>query len=249
MCLISCSSKKQIVYFNDFDKYTEKDINSPSLLNAKKTYNIQEGDILKIDVNTTIPEAALIYNKLKLNGNILNRELLILEGYKVDKEMMINYPVLGKINVEDLSINQLEKMMEKRLLEEGHLTNPTVKISRLNSKVTVLGEVSRPGTYSYLDETINIFQALGYAGDLTINGKRKDIILIREEDGISKMHKIKINQSDILEKPYFYIKNNDVIVVSPNFSKIKSAGFIGSPSSIASISSLLLSITLLIINN
>ena len=246
--LISCSSKKQVVYFNDFNKYTKENSNELFVVNAKKTYSIQAGDILKIDVKTIIPEAAFAYNSLTSVKNLHTKELLILEGYKVDEDMTITYPVLGKISVEDLSIKELEKKMTKRLFEEGHLTNPTVKINRLNFKFTVLGEVMLPGTYSYMEERVNIFQALGYAGDLTIHAKRKDVVLIREEEQGSKVFRINLNQSNILDKPYFYVKNNDVIIVEPNFSKIKSAGFIGSPSSIASISSLLLSITLLIIN-
>ena len=119
----------------------------------------------------------------------------------------------------------------------------------MNFKFTVIGEVKFPGTFSFLDENINIFQALGYAGDLTINGKRKNITLLRDNKGTQKIYDINLTKSDIINKPYFYIKNNDVIIIEPNFSKVKSAGFIGSPASIASISSLLLSVTLLLINN
>ena len=161
---------------------------------------------------------------------------------------MIKYQVLGEISVKDLSINQLENKITQLLVEGGHLTNPIVKIRRLNSKFTVLGEVSSPGTFSYFDGKLNLFQALGYAGDLTILGKRKDLTIIREENGLRKIHKIDLTNLNVFLEPCYQIKNNDVIIVKPNYSKVKSAGFIGSSSSIASISSLLLSITLLIIN-
>ena len=134
------------------------------------------------------------------------------------------------------------------LLKDGHLSNAVVKVRRLNSKFTILGEVRNPGTFSYFDEKINIFQALGYAGDLTINGKRQEITLIREINGLKKVFEIELTSSNLLDKPYYYLKSNDVIIIKPNFSKIKSAGFIGSASSIASISSLLVSLTLLILN-
>jgi polysaccharide export outer membrane protein len=162
---------------------------------------------------------------------------------------MINYPVLGKIGIDGLNENDLESKITQLLLEGNHLTNPTVKVRRVNSKFTVLGEVAKPGTYSYYDQHLNLFQALGYAGDLTIDGKRKDVKLIREENGTREVYTIELTKAELLNSSTYFIKNNDVIIVNPSFSKVKSAGFIGSPASVASIASLLLSITLLITNN
>ena len=241
--LSACSSKKQITYIQDADKST------PYLIDSRLPKNIIEvGDVLKIDVQSVVPEAAIPYNKTINQINNQNIQILQLEGYLVGNDLMINFPVLGRISVEELTPKQLENKIAQLLLEGGHLTNSSVKVRRVNSKFTVLGEVRSPGTFSYFDERLNIFQAIGYAGDLTIEGRRKNITLIREENGVRALHKITLTKSDLLKKPYYYIKNNDVIIVDPNFSKIKSAGFIGSPSSIASISSILLSITLLIIN-
>ena len=135
------------------------------------------------------------------------------------------------------------------LINGGHLSNPHVRVKKINSKFTVIGEVKNPGTFTHYDNQLNIFQALGMSGDLLITAKRKNIILLREENGLRKTYRFSLNNSDIFDKPFYYIKSNDVIIVQPNFNKVKSAGFIGSPSSIASISSLLLSITLLLINN
>jgi polysaccharide export outer membrane protein len=210
---------------------------------------IKSGDILKIDVQTIVPEAALPYNKININSvNNQNIELLKLEGYLVNESGNINFPVLGNIEVGGLSEIEIESNITALLLEGNHLTNPTVKVRRLNSKFTVLGEVRNPGTFSYFDQNLTIFQALGYAGDLTIDGKRKDLKLIREENGNIEIYKISLTQSDLLNMPTYYIRNNDVIIVNPSFNKVKSAGFIGSPASLASITSLILSITLLITN-
>tara|TARA_B100000214_G_scaffold374820_1_gene358775 strand:- start:7900 stop:8691 length:792 start_codon:yes stop_codon:yes gene_type:complete len=248
--LASCSSKNQLVYLGDYDRYSQKNIEHSSVLTTKNSYEIQIGDILKIDVSSMIPEAASIYNKsYKRVQNTPNLQAMILDGYRVNDSCEIIYPVLGVLDVKNLSLQELEKQISNLLVDGGHLKNPTVKVSRLNFKFTVIGEVNSPGTFSSLDENINLFQALGYAGDLNINGKRKDVILLREEKGLQKIYNVNLTKSDIIKKPYFYIKNNDVIIVEPNFSKVKSAGFIGSPASIASISSLLLSITLLLINN
>jgi len=242
----SCSTKNQLVYLKDSDKHnTFSKLDYSSLNN-----NIEVGDILKIDIQTIVPEAAIPYNKItSSNVQSQNLDLLKLDGFLVDDFKMINYPVLGKISVEGLSENQLESKITQLLLDGNHLTNPTVKVRRVNSKFTVLGEVRSPGTYSYYDKNLNIFQALGYAGDLTIDGKRKDIRLVREENGNREIYKIELTEAELLNRSVFYIKNNDVLIVNPSFSKVKSAGFIGSPASVASIASLLLSITLLLTNN
>jgi len=240
----SCATKDQIVYINDSEIGVINIFDHASLNNK-----IEVGDILNIDVLTIVPEAAIPYNKIYNNKNaVQNLDLLRLEGYLVNEYKMIKFPVLGEISIEKISLIQLENLIAQLLLEGGHLTNPVVKVRRINSKFTILGEVRNPGTFSYFEDKLNIFQALGYAGDLTIEAKRKEITLIRENQGIRTVHKIALTKSDLLNKPYYHIKNNDVIIVEPNFSKVKSAGFIGSASSIASISSLLLSVTLLILN-
>lgn len=245
---VSCSSKDQLIYFNDYDRYSQKNVEHSTVLKFENSYNIEARDMLKIDVYSVVPEAALSYNKTSQH-NAQSSDKIKLESFLVDDSMQITYPVLGVIGVENLSLKKLEKKITNLLVSGGHLKNPTVKISRVNFKFTVIGEVRSPGTFSFIDENINIFQALGYAGDLTINGKRKNITLLRDNKGTQKIYDINLTKSDIINKPYFYIKNNDVIIIEPNFSKVKSAGFIGSPASIASISSLLLSVTLLLINN
>tara|TARA_B100001057_G_scaffold421166_1_gene441924 strand:- start:932 stop:1621 length:690 start_codon:yes stop_codon:yes gene_type:complete len=209
---------------------------------------IEIGDILKIDVFTDIPEASIPYNKTSSFNQVNSIDILLLEGYLVNQDYDLNFPVIGKINVINLSERELSKKITELLIKEGHLANPFVKVKKLNSKFTVIGEVKNPGTFSFYNQ-LNIFQALGYAGDLLITAKRKDIKLIRQEKGLIKTYTFSLNNSKLLYEPFYNIKNNDIIIVDPNYSKIKSAGFIGSPSSIASISSLLLSITLLIINN
>tara|TARA_B000000475_G_scaffold271709_1_gene270233 strand:- start:580 stop:1350 length:771 start_codon:yes stop_codon:yes gene_type:complete len=240
--LFSCANKKNITYISDIEKN--------NLVKINYSYNnyIESGDVLKIDIQTDIPEASKAYNPLSSKNSVSSIELLQIDGFLVDKNTSINIPVLGQISVLNLSENELEQKITKLLISGGHLNNPYVKIRRINSKFTVLGEVMKPGTYSFYDDRLNIFQALGYAGDLLITAKRSNIILIREENGIRKSYKISLNKSDLLKSPLYNTKNNDIIIVQPNYSKVKSAGFIGSPSSIASISSLLLSITLLIIN-
>ncbi len=241
----SCATENQLIYLKNID-----DFNTLSKINYEEiNEKIQVGDILKIDVQTLIPEAAVPYNESSQNNASQNLSFLQLEGYLVSNKMQINFPVLGNINVSELSESQLERKLSKLLEEGGHLTNPSVRVRRVNLKFTVLGEVNSPGTFSYFDKKLNLFQALGYAGDLTIDGKRKDIRLIREENGVRNVYKLKLTNIDILKNPAYYIKNNDVIIVNPSFSRIKSAGFIGSISSISTIATLLISLTIIVTNN
>jgi polysaccharide export outer membrane protein len=115
-----------------------------------------------------------------------------------------------------------------------------VSVRILNAKVTVLGEVKLPGTYTYSEQTITLPQAIGYAGDITIEANRKEVMLIREEEGIRKYHKIDLTKSDWFNSPYYNIKQNDIVYVYPNNVKVKSAGFIGNTNTVLSVFSILL---------
>ena len=237
---ISCSQKKQIVYLDNTENYVKIDVFNEN--------TIQIGDILKIDINAVISEAALPYRNTFKDLSATSKELLIINGFTVNKDSLINYPILGKINVVGFTEDVLASKLKDLLVDGGHLTKPHVMVKKLNSKFTILGEVRTPGTFNIYDNQLNIFQAIGLAGDLLITAKRNNVKLIRQENGLRKTYIYSLNSNEIFDKPYFYIKSNDIIIIEPNFSKIKSAGFIGSPSSIASISSLLFSITLLLIN-
>ena len=239
----ACTSKRHITYLNGVDKYTNTDISK-----QKIPYTIQADDILRIEIRSMIPEAAIVYNRISQNtATVSNINLLQLEGYLVSPDYTINFPVLGILDVKGTTL-ELEKKIAKLLLDGGHLVSPTVSVRLLNGKFTILGEVANPGTFTFLEKNLTLLQVLGYAGDLTIEGRRKNITLIREVNGIRSARKLDLTSKDILDNPTYYIRNNDVIIVNPNYNRIKSAGFIGSPQSIASISSILLSITLLIIN-
>ena len=244
--LFSCSYNRQIQYLQDsknnqvYDKIDYFNLNN----------SLEVGDILKIDVQTLVKEASIPYMAISsLNNNTSTLDVIKLEGYIVDDSLNINFPVLGKINVSNLSEKSLEEKITKLLLDGNHLTNPTVKVRRVNAKFTILGEVNQPGTYTFFESKLNIFQALGYSGDLTIDAKRKNLKLIRQRNGFKKIMHIDLRDSNLLSKEEYYIKNNDVIIVNPSYSKVKSAGFIGNPASFASIASLLLSISILITNN
>ena len=241
ICLFgSCSSRKQIIYLND-NAYSVTEISYP-------IYTIQPQDILKIEVLSMSPEAAIPYNKIRPSNISPNINILQLEGYLVSDNQTFQFPTLGIIDVKGKTISDLENEIYHHLSDGGHLINSIVSVRLLNARFSVLGEVKSPGTYSFVGERLSVLQALGYAGDLTIDGKRAQIQLVREANGQRIIHEINLNEVNTLDAPHFYIHSNDVIIVKPNFNKVKSAGFIGSPQSISSIASLLLSITLLLTN-
>ena len=236
----SCASKKEILYFQDAANYA-------SVTTTLKSVLIQPNDILNIRIGALVPETALPYNIQ--TGNTLGGstiETLKVQGYLVAPEGTIVLPILGTINTAGLSVTALETKIKYELEKGGHLVNPTVAIRILNAKVTILGEVKAPGTYSFLEQSISVPQALGYAGDLTINGKRNDILLIRESEGNRTITHIDLTTANWMNNPAYQIHQNDVLVVNPNNPKVKSAGYIGNTGTVLTIASLLLSSIILL---
>jgi len=239
--LQSCASKKDILYFQDADNYATVPVDYGNTI-------IQTNDILSIRVTALVPETAIPYN-VQIVGNSTtqsNMEILTLQGYLVSNQGAIVFPVLGSISVVKQSISELEQHLQT-LLEQGeHLVNPSVSIRILNAKVTILGEVNKPGTYTYAEQYLTVPQALGYAGDLTINGKRNDILLIREINGVRTMTQLDLTTANWMNDPKYSIKQNDVLVVNPNNTKVKTAGYIGNTGTLLTVFSLVLSSLILL---
>ena len=241
----SCSFKNKVVYLDNADKYEKSRVNS----GFSKKESIQINDILKIDVTSALVEAASVYNTIKKPLNLSSLQLLQLECYQVNDKYEISFPVLGVINVKNLTLENLRTLIYKKLLDGGFLSDFNVIVKKINNKFTVLREVNKAGTFSHIENNLTVLQALGYAGGVTVNSNKNNVLLIREVDGYRETFNLDLTNLSLLQSEAYHIKNNDVIIVNPNFSKIKSAGFIGSPQSIASFSSLFLSITLLLLNN
>jgi polysaccharide export outer membrane protein len=238
--LQSCVSKKEILYMQDLDAYSPIEL-------SHNNNTIQIDDILNITVGALMPEAALPYNKISPTMTMANSlDLIKLEGYLVSQDKTINFPVLGIVSVAGKTTIALEKELKERLKAGGYLIDPIVTVRLLNAKVTLLGEVKAPGTYTFTENNMSFLQALGLAGDLTINGNRTDIILIRNVDGVQSTSHLNLTSADWLSGPFERIRPNDVIVVNPNGSKIKSSAFFGSASSFVAIASLLISTVVLI---
>lgn len=241
--LQSCASKKQLYYLQDSSAYEESGI-------AFESPTFQPNDILRITVTSDIPELAVPYNRVPAGSgnNVGGLDVMKLDGYLVSPEFTINFPVLGIIPVEGLTSSELEKDLVNRLVSGKHLNNPKVNVRLINAKVSVLGEVRNPGTFSFTEEQVTVMQALGYAGDLTVNGRRDEILLIREVDGDREITHLDLTSTKVFDQEHYYLRPNDVLIVKPNYSKVKSAGFIGNTATIVAIASLIISITVLITN-
>jgi polysaccharide export outer membrane protein len=239
LILVSCATKKDVLLFQDKSK-----------LNAAITYKapkIQVNDILNVQVSTLQPELAAPYNLIQQTANnAVIVESLKLQGYLVNAEGQITFPVLGAIKVNDKTPQELEQFLKAKLQDDNHLLAPTVTVRIINSKVTILGEVMHPGTFSYTEQNISVLQAIGLAGDLSIRGKRKEVLLIRELDGQRSYTTLDLTKTDWFTSEYFYIKQNDVLVVNPNSARIKNAGFIADPATLLGVASVILSMVILL---
>jgi polysaccharide export outer membrane protein len=215
----SCANKKDILYYQDVVNGMKDNINYFS-------GSIQVNDILYIKVSALIPESVEPFNIQNSSLSSGNLGVYRLQGYLVNQDGTITFPLLGNIKISGLSTSQAQDVISKKLIENDYVKEPTVSIRIVNNKVTVLGEVKMPGTFGFDEQNISLNQAIGYAGDLTINGVRNDVLLIREIDGVRTFIKLDLTSSKWFNGPYYYVKQNDVIIVNPNGPKVMAAGYI-----------------------
>lgn len=211
LTIISCVPREKIVYF-------QGDLESLEDLSSRYSAKIQADDLLTITVFGRDAEATKIFNQ---ESNISGNNESSRQTYLVDSEGFIEFPVLGRIKLGGLTRNEAIQYM-KGLLSKDVL-DPGVSIKISNYRITVLGEVSRPGTFTLPNEKITILEALGMAGDLTINGVRNNVLVVREENGGQKFHRIDLTTNELFNSPVYYLAQNDVIYVEPNQPKINSS--------------------------
>ena len=215
----SCVNTKNIAYFNDVPDST--------LIASKAGLEpiIQKKDILSIAVSSLSKEATVLFNMPNLPATLnspTSNNMPQTAGYLVSQDGTIKFPILGDIPAAGHSQKQLENNITQLLIDKKLLFDPIVTARFLNFRVTVLGEVARPGVVYVPSEQISILEAIGEAGDLTIYGKRDNIILIRQEGGNKLVKRLNLNSSKILQSPYYFLKSNDVIYVEPGKSKVAS---------------------------
>ncbi len=227
------AKREDVEYFNDVKIGSQDKI----LYYPNK---IQINDILDINVRELIDEASEPFNRTN-NTNQSNSR--IFEGYLVSSKGEISFPRIGKISVTNKTTEELEEIISQLLIDKGFIKDPTVSIRIINGKVTVIGFVSGGQTTSFEgNNTLTIFQALG---TIPPNGIRNDVVLMREEDGIRRYIKLDLTKIDLVNSPYYYLKQNDVIYVKPNGPAVLASGWLTSVGAVLGTVSLAVSIYLL----
>lgn len=216
----SCSSPKNIAYFKDVPDTVKFRLIEQSAYNTPK---IQPDDILQVTIQTLDPGNSNMFSQTGVNnansntGGIGN---LSGNGYLVDKDGYVILPLLGKVSVLGKTTDQVRDEISTKATV--YYKDPVVNVRFSNFKITVLGEVVRPSSYVMPNEKVTVLDALGMAGDLTIYGRRENILLIRAKGNKKEFVRFNLNDSKIFSSPYFYLQQGDVIYVEPNKSKVAS---------------------------
>ena len=231
----SCASRKDLVYLQGASNAKELVSYEPVL---------QPDDVVMIVVSSENPEVAAPYNlkAITVQGDSENTiGTQRMQTYILDKEGKIEFPLLGSIALGGLKKTQAVAKL-KELLKD-HVSDAVINFRILNFKVTVLGEVQKPGTYSVASERITLLEAIGMSGDLTIYGNRTNVLLIREKNGTKTMERIDLTKSDFLNSSAYYLSQNDVVYVEPNKTRINSSAI--GPNLTVGISALSLIVTII----
>ncbi len=223
LAMSSCKTARQVTYLNYATELGEQPI--------AQAYDvkIQKDDVLSIFVFCQDPLLAAPFNmeiaqQQLLNGNTTTNSNTRLQeesrkGFIVDSSGYIDYPVFGRMHVAGMTRQQLADSIRGLLIVNGYINDPVVNVRILNFKVTVLGEVSSPGQIEVKSDRITLFEALAQAGDLSIFGRRNNVKLIREGDGVRQVHEFSLQDSALLQSDFYYLQQNDLVYVEPNNSK------------------------------
>ena len=221
LLLSACTPQRNLVYMSDLGDSTNV---TEAILNQVDT-KIKEGDILSITVNTLSPESNALFNKGEmLAPSATNTQAVVSQssgatalsnvGYLVDKDGNINFPVIGTVGLEGLTLEQARQKLTAEISKQTK--SPIVNIRFMNFKVTVIGEVTQPGTFTLTNDKVNVLEAIGLAGDMTPYGKRENVMLIRENNGQRTIARLNMNKKDVTQSPYFYLQQNDVVYIEPD---------------------------------
>lgn len=249
--MTSCGTVKDIAYFQN------KVVNEPEAIDKHAGIVIQPKDMLSIVVSSRNPELVAMFN-LPVISYQAGSEVVSgagqqrLMGYVVDNDGYIDFPVLGPIKVAGLTRWELSKLIKERLLKEGLLTDAVVTVEFMNFKVSVIGEVNSPGTYTLNNDKVTILQAISLARDLTIFGQRENVCVIREREGERVIYEINLCDVSMFNSPAYYLQQNDVVYVQPSEIKARQSTTDDKALRMTSIfvsgGSLLVSIAALIVN-
>lgn len=254
LCLVaiflfaSCQSYKKVPYLQDV-KVVEQTVQQGNLYDAK----IMSKDLLTIVVSCTSPELAVPFNLTvasPASGAAGNNQLTtqpVLQPYLVDNDGKINFPVLGELKVGGLTKKEAEQLIIEKLKPYIKET-PIVTVRMVNYKISVLGEVARPGTFTINNEKVNLLEALAMAGDMTVWGVRDNVKLIREgADGRQEIVTLDLNSAETILSPYYWLQQNDIVYVTPNKAKARNSDIGNSTSLWFSATSILVSLASILV--
>ena len=245
LIVFSCKPREELVYYQNID----------GLAQAEKlnTYEIkiQPDDLLTIIVSADDPESALPFNLTTVsvpsaNNAMASRGQETLQSYLVDASGSIDFPILGKLKVGGLSRTELMKELETKIAK--YIKNPIINIRLINFKVSVQGEVTNPGIFAVNSDRVTLIEAISMAKDLTIYGKRDNILIIREVNGVKSYNRVDITKADFINSPFYYLSQNDVVYVEPNKTRINGAAVGANTGVIISITSLLITLITIIVS-
>ena len=219
LLLSSCATVKDIAYFQN------KLVDHPEKIDKHAGIVIQPKDQLSIVVSSRNPELVAMFNlpvvSYQAGSEVVNSGYQRLMGYVVDNDGKIDFPVLGPLEVAGLTRWELSEMIKNELLSQKLLTDAVVTVEFMNFKVSVIGEVTTPGTYNIQGDKVTILQALSMARDLTIFGERQNVSVIRERNGERVIYEVNLCDVDLFKSPAYYLQQNDVVYVQPNENKAR----------------------------
>ncbi len=201
-----------------------QDIESKGLENATLNFEpkLQPDDLLSIIVSAETPEVTMPFNLPQIQGNYqVGNNQNGIKTYLIDAFGNIDFPVIGKVKLAGLTRTEANDKLVSEV--SAYITNPSINLRILNYKISVLGEVVQPGNYVVSSERITFLEALSLAGDLTIYGQRNNILIIRETDGKKIFTRIDMTKADFMSSEFYYLKQNDVIVVEPNDTRVNAS--------------------------
>ncbi|MBP6182998.1 polysaccharide biosynthesis/export family protein [Flavobacterium sp.] len=244
LLLFSCRSREEVVYYQNIDRLAQTEKSNSYEI------KIQPDDLLLIIVSADDPETAIPFNLSTIsvpsayNVNA-SRGMESMQSYLVDAEGSIDFPVLGKLTVGGLSRSEVMRLLESKVSK--YIKNPIINLRIMNFKISVQGEVTNPGTFNISSDRVTLIEALTMAKDLTIYGKRDNILIIREVNGVKSYNRVDITKADFINSPFYYLAQNDVIYVEPNKVRINGAAVGANTGVIISITSLVITLITLIV--
>lgn len=215
--LSSCIPHKDLVYLQNKEIALDS-LSSNNLTEIQKPYRVQVNDILNIRVKALDQAKVSIYNPVgDVNLNATSQERAYFDGFTVDVHGNIRIPVLGELNVLGYTTEEIQKMLEKKLLEDQfkETANIFVTVKLAGLRYVTTGEVNSPGTQVLFQDRVNIFEAIANAGEISQTGNRKEVLIIRQYPQGQQIHKLDLTDIHVMESPYYYIQNNDMIYVKP----------------------------------